>query len=399
MKDRSLRLFAAVWFTYFASIGLFTTYAPLWFKDLGFSALAIGAIASLQSWTRVVAPYGWGWLADHRGRRIDLLRVSVLLAAGSALALALAGPLGLAAVVACVACMFLSNGAVVPLAEAAVAHQLNTAQGMDTTRYARVRVWGSIGFVVSVLAFGAVLQGTGVAAFPWFVVGMVALLGLAIWRLPHALDSGHGTEPPGPGALQVLRRPEVAWFFAGVFFTVLAHTSLYAFFSLYLDALGRSKSQVGLLWAVAVAVEIAFFWFQGRWFDRISLHGWLLLAAGVSALRFGLMAAFGQVGWLLVLTQLTHAITFAAQHAACIALIHRYFPGRLRGRGQALYTTLGYGLSGVLGGVAGGALIDRFGYSSVFWAASVAGLASAACLLRSRAHARTVLPGVAVAAS
>jgi PPP family 3-phenylpropionic acid transporter len=387
MTDRSLRLFAAVWFAYFASIGLFTTYAPLWFKGLGFSALAIGSISSLQSWTRVVAPYGWGWLADHRGRRIGLLRVSVVLAAGSALALALAGPLGLTAVVVCVVFMFLSNGAVVPLAEAAVAHHLNTKEGMDTTRYARVRVWGSIGFVVSVLVFGGVLQATGVAAFPWFVVAMVCLLGLAIWRLPHALDTGHA-EPMGPGALEVLRRPEVAWFFAGVFFTVLAHTSLYAFFSLYLDSLGRSKSQVGLLWAIAAILEIAFFWFQGRWFERLSLHGWLLLAAGASVLRFGLMAAFGSLGWLLVLTQATHAITFAAQHAACIALVHRYFPGRLRGRGQALYTTLGYGISGVLGGVAGGALIDRFGYASVFWAASASALLSAACVLRSRAHAR-----------
>jgi PPP family 3-phenylpropionic acid transporter len=397
MRDTSpLRLFAAVWFTYFASIGLFTTYAPLWFKDLGFSALAIGALASLQAWTRVIAPYGWGWLADHRGRRVGLLRLSVLLACAASLALALAGPLGLPAVVACVLFMYLSNGAVVPLAEAVVAHQLQTAQGMDTARYARVRVWGSIGFVASVLLFGGVLQATGVTAFPWFVVGMVGLLGLAVWRVPEALDAGHAEVAAASGALQVLRRPEVAWFFAGVFFTVLAHTSLYAFFSLYLDALGCSKAQVGLLWAVAAGMEIAFFWFQGRWFERVSLHGWLVLAAAVSSLRFGLMAAFGQVGWLLVLTQATHAITFAAQHAACIALVHRYFPGRLRGRGQALYSMLGYGCSGVLGGVAGGALIERHGHPAVFWAASAAGVLSMACLWRSRAHARAALQVAAV---
>ena len=55
-------------------IGLFNPYAPLWFQDLGFSTLAIGAIASLQSWTRIVAPYGWGWLGDHGGRRVWLIR-------------------------------------------------------------------------------------------------------------------------------------------------------------------------------------------------------------------------------------------------------------------------------------------------------------------------------------
>ena len=69
-------------------------------------------------------------------------------------------------------------------------------------------------------------------------------------------------------------------------------------------------------------------------------------------------------------------VTFAAQHSACIAVISRHFPGRLRGRGQALYTVLGYGASGVLGGVAGGALSERFGFAAVFWAASVVSAAS-----------------------
>jgi MFS transporter, PPP family, 3-phenylpropionic acid transporter len=133
-------------------------------------------------------------------------------------------------------------------------------------------------------------------------------------------------------------------------------------------------------------VEIVFFWTQGHWFERLSMHGWLLLAAGVSALRFAAMAAFGSSALVLVLAQSTHAITFAAQHAACITLIARYFPGRLRGRGQALYTTLGYGASGVVGGVAGGALIERWGYAAVFWASTAAALLSVACLLRSRHH-------------
>jgi PPP family 3-phenylpropionic acid transporter len=67
-----------------------------------------------------------------------------------------------------------------------------------------------------------------------------------------------------------------------------------------------------------------------------------------------------------------HAITFAAHHTACIALISHHFPGRLRGRGQALYTVLGYGVSGVLGGLGGGALSARWGLSAVFWAGAVA---------------------------
>ena len=68
--------------------------------------------------------------------------------------------------------------------------------------------------------------------------------------------------------------------------------------------------------------------------------------------------------------------------SACIAVINRHFPGRLRGRGQALYTVLGYGASGVIGGVAGGALSQAFGFAAVFWAASGAAALAALCCWR-----------------
>ena len=58
------------------------------------------------------------------------------------------------------------------------------------------------------------------------------------------------------------------------------------------------------------------------------------------------------------------------------SLVDRHFAGRLRGRGQALYSTLGYGLSGVIGGVGGGAISQRWGFEAVFAAAAVVALAA-----------------------
>jgi PPP family 3-phenylpropionic acid transporter len=126
-----------------------------------------------------------------------------------------------------------------------------------------------------------------------------------------------------------------------------------------------------------VLVEVGWFALQGRWIHRLPVHGWLALAAVASALRFAAIAAFAGSAAVLVAAQLLHAVTFAAQHSACITVITRHFPGRLRGRGQALYTVLGYGASGVIGGVAGGALSERFGFASVFWAASLVSVAAA----------------------
>ena len=388
--ERPLRAFAGLWLAYFATIGLFNPYAPLWFQALGMSTLAIGAIASLQSWTRLLAPYAWSWAADHSGARVALIRLAAAGCLLGALGLALgpglaANPVGHAAwltaslIPAMVALLFMANGGIVPLAEAALAQLLTGPQGLDTARYGRVRLWGSIGFIVAVLAGGALLQPLGIAVFPWLVVALNAALVAVAWRLPTGHEERH-SGVAAPPVLPLLRQPAVAWFFGSVFFTVLAHTSLYAFFSLFLVHSGYGKQAVGALWAVSVAVEVLFFLLQGRWFGRLSPHGWLALAAGVTALRFAAMAVAGAQAWVLVLAQLTHALSFAAHHAACIALVSRHFPGRLRGRGQALYSALGYGLSGLLGGVGGGWLVERAGYTALYAAATLAGLLALACV-------------------
>lgn len=385
-----LKRFGAVSFFYFAAIGLFNPYAPLWFQSLGFSTLVIGAIASLQSWTRVLAPYAWSWAGDHGGRRVELIRLAALGSLLAALGLLVMGSSEgterqdlVVAVAVMTTLIFVANSGVVPLYEAVLAHVLATPDGgIDARRYGRVRVWGSVGFIVAVTSFGLLLERFGIRVFPWFVGAMNALLLLAAMRLPATREDAVHDEP-APPVLPLLKKPEVAWFFASIFFTVLAHTSLYAFFSLYLVDLGYGKGAVGLLWAVSVLVEIAFFWTQGRWFPRLTPHTWLQVVALVTALRFVATAAGGAWAPVLVLAQLTHAITFAAHHAACIALVQRLFPGRLRGRGQALYTTLGYGFSGVLGGVGGGWVISRFGFATVFWAAALSGLLAWWCARRS----------------
>ena len=375
-----LRRFSALTFFYFGAIGLFNPYAPLWFQSLGFSTLVIGGIVSLQSWSRVVVPYAWSWAGDHSGRRTELIRLS---AAGALLAaLGLLGVQAAVPVAVMTTLLFVANSGVVPLYEALLAKLLHTRDGIDPKRYGRVRMWGSIGFIVSVTSFGALLERVGIQVFPVFVAAMNGLLLLAALRLPATQGSAQHDEP-APPVLPMLRQPAVAWFFASVFFTVLAHTSLYAFFSLYLVSLGYGKGAVGALWAVSVAVEIAFFWSQGRWFGWVAPHRWLQIVAAVCALRFSATAAFGAWVPVLVLAQMSHAITFAAHHAACMALVHKLFPDRLRGRGQALYTTLGYGISGVLGGVGGGWLISHLGFAAVFWAASGCSVLAWLCATKS----------------
>ena len=379
---RALLAFGAVSFAYFGYSGLFGAYAPLWFQSLGYGTLVIGTLASLQSATRIFGPYAWGWLADHSGKRTQMLRVAT---AGSLVTsfgfLITFGTTGFGWVATVTVLLFMFTSGVSPLSESALARFVNREGTFDARRYGRVRVWGSIGFIAAVMTGGYLLQALGIGWFPAMTMVLLGMLLLAARSVPDMVEPPHPVEGVA-GAMQVLRRPVVTWFFLGMFLTVMAHMSLYAFFSLYLASLGYEKGAIGLLWVIGVGLEVLWFWFQGRWLHLLSPHGWLLLAAVASALRFAATAAFGHIGWLLLLAQCSHALTFAAQHSACAALINRHFDGPLRARGQALYSVLGYGVSGVIGGVGGGALSQKWGFGAVFWAASIVAVLAALCCWR-----------------
>ena len=373
--------YGALSFAYFLALGVFNPYSPLWLQSMGFSTLAIGAIASLQSWTRIVVPYGWSWLGDHSGQRVWLLRAAALGAlCSAALLLTVREYAGIAVAVLL---LFAFNGAIVPLSEASVGRYLSQSGGFDAGRYGRVRVWGSVGFIAGVMGAGWLLETLSVQFFGVLVLVVYVLLLAGALALPGARDTVR-VDTPAPPVLPMLKQPALRWFFLSVAFTVLAHSSLYAFLSLYLEHLGYDKAQVGLMWAVSVVCEVAFFWWQGHWFARLTPWQWLMLVGAITALRFALLATAGQVVWVLLITQMSHAITFAAHHAACITLVNQHFTGRLRGRGMALYTTLGYGIPGVIGGVAGGWLLQHWGYGALFAAASAAGALAGLCAWRGR---------------
>ena len=75
-----LLAFAGLSASYFAHIGFFNPYLPLWLKDLGLPIFTISLLAAVQSFTRVFAPYAWGALSDHTGERVRLLRISAAIA-------------------------------------------------------------------------------------------------------------------------------------------------------------------------------------------------------------------------------------------------------------------------------------------------------------------------------
>ncbi len=266
------------------------------------------------------------------------------------------------------ALMYFASAAQGPIAEA---NALAVA-GSDPGRYGKIRLWGSIGFLLAVALVGPILDLLGTQRLPQVLTVISALLVAAVWILPE------------PNLVRVranivkvrdrLLEPAVALFFASAFLMIFAHAALYAFFSLYLERSGYSKTVIGLIWSIGVVAEIAVFRLQRRLFERFGASGLLGASLLIAMARFGLIAISGGGLLLILLTQLLHAVTFGVHHSACMAYLQRWFAPEQQGRAQALYTTLAYGLGGTCGGIVASGLWTKISPESAFVGASVASL-------------------------
>lgn len=365
--------FALFLFAYYGFAGTLGTYASLFFAERGMSAPQIGILMSLIQVMRIFGPNLWGWVADHTQQRVKVLRLTAVAALAACAGLLFGRSFAQLFIAMVVLNLFTSAQG--PLSEALM---LSGMKG-DLSNYGRIRMWGSLGFIVAVMAAAYGLDWFGVGALPWICAALMVLaLGAAlrIREAPRA-EAAHDA----PALLSVLRQPAVIAFFFQAALMVAAHSALYVYYSLYLERIGYGKPVIGAMWSLGVLAEIVFFYFQASVFRRIGAQRLLQLAFAVALLRFVLIGA--GAGWLavLVIAQLLHAATFAAHHSASVVAMQRWFGGPLQARGQALYISIGYGGGGTLGGLFMALCWDKLGPHAVYYAAAglcVAGAGAAA---------------------
>jgi MFS transporter, PPP family, 3-phenylpropionic acid transporter len=337
---------SAFYLFYFGAIGVFVPYFSFYLQQAGFGAVAIGQLMAIPMAMRVLAPGLWGWAADRSGRRDLTLRVGVLLATGGASLLL--GASGFAACALALAAFALPWSGLLPQFEATTLSHL----GERPERYGLVRLWGSVGFILAVVVGGWVFEGARVTAVPLVLLLLVGCTAVAVWRVPPAPASAARDGEAGLGA--ALRRP---WVLALLVVCILQQASFgpyYVFFTIHLDQLGYGTGAAGLLWGWGVAAEVVMFLYTPRLIERFGSRALLVFALGVSVVRWLLTAWTASVLPLLLIAQTMHMAAFGLFHAVAVLLVHRAFGGRLQGRGQALYSAVGFGIGGALGSVGSG---------------------------------------------
>jgi PPP family 3-phenylpropionic acid transporter len=202
------------------------------------------------------------------------------------------------------------------------------------------------------------------------ILGLMLAVMLCSRWIPEAVITAHHGQQPS--VLQIIRQPTVLAFLTASFLMAAAHGVYYNFYSIFLVEHGYSKTLVGWFWAVGVICEIAVFLLMPRLTRRFGLRNILLASFVIASLRFGLIGWGVDVIALVFLAQTMHAATFGSFHAVSVEVMHRIFHGRHHARGQAIYTSVSYGMGGTVGGLLSGWLWDPVGPQVTFALSSAA---------------------------
>jgi len=338
---------------YFGALGAFVPYWPVYLKFLGLTPAQIGELVGVSMAMRIIAPYWWGWFSDHYGTRMPIVRWTSLLAMISFWSLFFSTSYEWIFLCISVYSFFWNAG--LPQFEAVTLAYLHGR----TYFYSRIRLWGSIGFILAVIALGIALEDHDPPLLLWALSGLYG----GIWLLSLSVPDKASIHPQQhtDSFWAVLRRPVVLMILGGCFLMQFSHGPYYTFYSIYLQQHGYRASLIGQLWALGVIAEVGVFLIMDKLLHRFNLRTLMSVSLGLATLRWLLLGHLAYMPVAVMGGQLLHAATFGVFHAVSIQWIYQLFPGRLQGRGMALYSSLSFGLGSALGALVSGYTWESLG--------------------------------------
>jgi PPP family 3-phenylpropionic acid transporter len=354
---------SSFYFFYFASLGCYVPYWSLFLQEKGFNTIEIGQLSALLVGTKIIAPNVWGWIADKNQEHLPTIRWTALLAVMIFVMFLLVRGFEFYAWIT--VCFSFFWNATLPLFEAATLAHLHA----DSHRYSKIRLWGSVGFILAVTVLGKQLDFHPTNWVPQAIILLLFITWLTTIATPE-VRVGH-SDKVNVSVLSILKKPEVIAFILVYVLIQIAHAPYYVFYSIYLKQHLYSTTMTGLLWSLGVVAEIILFLLMNRILKRFSLRTILLSSLALSVLRWILIGSFVGQPWLLIFAQLLHAATFGGAHIAAIHFVQQYFDRQHMGKGQALYHSLSFGLGGMIGSLSSGYCWDVFGSHIIFSTAAV----------------------------
>lgn len=354
---------------YYIAAGIYFPYLGLYLRAIHLSGVQIGLVASVVPLAGVALQPMWGLLSDRLGWRKPLLVLSLLSAALVAPAVTLAQSFG--ALLPLFALLAVALSPAVPLSDATTLEWLRRHGGS----YGSVRIYGSLGFLLSSLAAGIFYLGSGILRL-FILYGVLLFVAFLVsLAAPRQHETGELAHGEGIGTL--LRDRVLVLFLILALVGYGTYAAYNTFFALYLKGLGAGTSVVGAAAGLASLSELPVMAVAGLVVARLGVKPLLLAGLGAAFLRWTVYALVHDYR-VALLFQLLHGLSFAGFYVAGVTFIDLRVPPHLRATGQTLFNGATFGLGTMLGANLFGALFDRLHAGGMFLIA--AALCAAAML-------------------
>lgn len=330
------------YFWYFAILGLIIPFLPVFLDAKSFSSTEIGEILAIITATKIIGPTFWAFAADKSGKQLAIIRSGALLALLSFSLLFWLN--GYWPVVFCLAVFSLFWTAVLPQLEVLTLNSIRRSAKI----YARIRLWGSIGFIFLAVIAGDLIERYSADAFTYLGVIVLAGLFLSSMKLNPVKKTKNSVHQIEKISEKIFSRSFIFFFLAGLMLQ-MSFGPYYGFFALYLRELAYPGFAVGIFITISVLAEILIFIYASIFFRYFRLKTLLAISILLTSLRWFMTGSFADVIWVLVLVQCIHALSFGLYHSVSIQFIHQHFNHNQQNRGQAIYIGGVYGLGGAIG--------------------------------------------------
>jgi PPP family 3-phenylpropionic acid transporter len=376
----------ALYFLYYGNVGTYLPFFAVYLQGLGFTGQQIGLIQMLPSFPLApLVAIGWATYADHRATPQAALRRATAWVAFAVLLLPFArAPWQVGAVVVLMA---LGDRAVVPLTDSIT---IEWTRRNPAVSYARIRLFGSLGFVVLTVLTGRLLTLRGGRPadllVPVLVVACVLAYALVARGVPPTPRHG---DRPHPREMVALLRDRRLW---ALLVPAALHWAACAPYHVFFGVLVRDLhlpddvTSAGM--ALGVVAEIGVLLAFPRLEARFPLRGMFAVAMLSSAARWALTARATGAAAVAGL-QAAHGLTFGLFWGCAMRALADVVPPQLRATGQALFGGLVFGGANAAGYALSGAGYDRLGGAAPLFgfAAGLELLAVAALVLANRGPA------------
>jgi PPP family 3-phenylpropionic acid transporter len=351
-------------------IASFFPFFALFLSGRGLSPSEIGLVVAAMAIVRIGANPIWGSLADARIGRRRVVQMGLVGGIAAALVLSWLGH-DLAGVLVPAVVLAAFNGQIGPNIDALALVSLGEHRMSD---YGRIRAWESFSYAIACIAFGALLQATGVT---WLMsVNAGAMAAVLLWSSTLPPDRParriHHGRMGTVGA--VFRESPRFWgFLAGAFILWTGFNAAWNFFALRVEIGGGGPLLVGIGTSLGGAIEVGMMLWSPRLLRRVGLRHVYAAGAVVYAVTFllwglvsdpvavALLAAFEGCGFSLLFT-------------SSVVIVGRLVPEGLYSTGQSMSSTASFGVAPIVGGALGGLLFQHLGPLTLYVGASVLAL-------------------------